>query len=104
MQSHLFLTSGKLNTISVVTPVTSKPVTSVHPSHTYVSDEESGKGGGGGDGQRIQPLSLVLRFLQILRRPSSLSLRWTSGLAVARAVRRRVKRERLDKKRMVCFN
>lgn len=59
------------------------------------------RGKGGGNGQRIQPLSLVLSCLQILGRPSLLSLRWTSGLAVARVVRK-VKREKLDKKRMVC--
>lgn len=59
------------------------------------------RGDGGYDGQRIQPLSLVLRFLQILGRPSS-SSRDTSGLAVAVVVRRRARREVLDKKRMVC--
>lgn len=42
MHSHSFLTCGNLNTISVVTPVMSKPTTSIYPSHTlYVSDEES---------------------------------------------------------------
>jgi hypothetical protein len=40
MHWHLFLTSGNLNTISVVTPVMSKPATSVHPQHICVSDEE----------------------------------------------------------------
>lgn len=58
------------------------------------------RGDGGGDRQRIQPLSLVLRPLQILGRPSLL-LRETSGLAVAVVVRRKA-REMLDEKRMVC--
>ena len=54
------------------------------------------------DGQRMQPLFLVLSPLQILGRPPSLS-RGTSGLAVAVVVRRRVRREMLDKKCMVLF-
>jgi hypothetical protein len=60
------------------------------------------KGDAGVDGQRIQPLSLVLRCSQILARPSSL-LRWTSGLAVA-VVMRSARREMLDEKRMVCLS
>jgi hypothetical protein len=61
--------------------------------------ERKGEGPRWGDGQRIQPLSLVLRCLQILGRPPS-SLRGTSGLAVVVVVRR-ASREMLDKKRMV---
>jgi hypothetical protein len=70
-------------------------------THICVSDEELERGDCGGDGQRIQPLSLVLvlRSLQILGRPSSL-LRGSDGLAVAVVVRR-ARRAMLDKKCMV---
>src|SRR5438876_731498 len=100
MQSHTVLTSGYLISTSVVTPVTSKPVTSVHID---VSDEELDGEKGGCDGQRIQPLSFVLPLrlsLQILVRPLS-SRPVMSGLAVAVTVSRKVRREIVDNERMV---
>jgi hypothetical protein len=79
MQSHSDLIFGKVRSISVVTPVISKPRTS----------QKSKMSNCGGIVQRTQPLSLVGKPGQIFTRPPSSSPRTTLAVASEPTVSRK---------------